>query len=845
MFLKLPWLGPAAGLILGIALCDRFGPLVPLLIGAALVLLTSALRRPSGDVFRFWGWLGLGIVSWWIEQTPLHPSDLRLAVWNDPLEATVRGTVVGMPVVRSETRRGRLQVRSRIELRVAAMDPGHEGWRPVSGRIWVQIQGALPEGVHPGREVEVDGLLARPAVAGSDGLFDLRQHLRRSGIHFILEARPDTGWRMDSGEDGSIPWAVRFVRWGQGVLSEGIPPGSTTELLWAMALGWRSGLDREMTEVFARSGTLHVFAISGLHVALIAATLVTLLRVVRVDRRILACGAVPLLWFYSMATGGSSSALRSAVMTTVVMGGWILRRPGSGPNSLCLAVVCLVVLDPGQVFDAGFQLSVSAVAGLMAADFLWAKGSWLEPWLRGDPFLPRELQPRWRLWLRPLVLAVAHGFLLSLMALLASLPFTIHHFHRVSLVGPLANLVVIPISSLVLVACVASLLTHPLSSWLAALFNAGAWLWMEILVGLSRWFAGWPGACWSVAEPPLLVWVLLAGAGASILGSSTSTRDGGPWWIRKRSWIATVCVLGALALAMGGSPSIRIQVLPGGMVVVDAPGGSDDWVFNAGSDPTGGRLGIEWLRSRGWNRLPRLGILRADAGHAGGATLLFEEFRTGELWIGEPRQRSPYFRRMLDEARRRAIPVRQADAGRNWGGWEVLSPGVGSQWSTAADNAVVLAGTLGGVRVVLLPDLGPAAREDLWRRWPAQLDRPDLLITEVSRPNREAWERMVQRIGPQEVVVDEPGSDRTGRSPGHGRTLERSIRVHPVGEVGVIRVDRGRVEIEPRVRDRWGLPVDGDPGKSPGGGSRAHSSRDRARRNRRMSSMRADTMAAT
>ena len=817
MFLKLPWLGPAMGLVLGVATCDGYGPVVSNIIGLPLLLLALIRSGPFRELSRCWGWMALGSLLWWIEQTPLHPSDLRLEVWSDPLEATVRGTVVGMPVVRSELRRGRLQERSRIEIRVAEIDPEGHGWRPVFGSIWIQAAGRMPEGVQPGREIEVHGLLERPPPAVASGVFDLRRYLRRNGIHFILEAGPSSGWRIPDAGSGSGSWAVRFVHWGQVALSQGIPADASTGLLWAMALGWRSGLTRELTEVFARSGTLHVFAISGLHVALIAAALVTLLRLVRMDRRLVGCGAVPLLWFYAVATGGTSSALRSAVMTTVLMGGWVLRRPGSGPNSLAMAVVGIVVLDPGQVFDAGFQLLVSAVAGLMVGEVLWSGGSWLEPWLGGDPFLPVELQPRWRRWLSPGVRSIVHGLLLSLAALVVSLPFTIHHFHRVSLVGPVANVAVIPISSLILVACVASMLVHPVWPGLSGLFNAGAWVWMEIMVGLSRGFAGLPGACVSVAEPPMPFWLLLGVAGVALWGMMGTSAGRWAAEIRCRLAIAGCGVALAGLVLVVRTPSTRIDVLRGGMIVIDAPGQSGDWVMNAGSDPTGGRLLVEWLRSRGWNRLPRLAILRADAAHAGGSSLLLEGFSPSEIWTGDTRQRSPHFRGMLEAARRRGVHPRQADWAGMWEGWEVLSPPSQAKWTTAADNAVALAGRVGSVRVVILPDLGPGAREDLWRRWPSGLDAPDLLITEVSRPNRKAWERLVGRIRPGQVVVEDSGAERPGRISRPWWRLDPCIRVHRVGEVDSIEVCQDRVEIRPRSRDPWELPVDGAPHAVPAG----------------------------
>jgi competence protein ComEC len=115
-----------------------------------------------------------------------------------------------------------------------------------------------------------------------------------------------------------------------------------------MTLGWRTALTEDVSRSFVESGTMHVFAISGLHIALLAGVMVAMLRLCRVDRSIAGGVVVPALWFYVAATGWQPSAVRSAVMTTVVVGSWMLRRPGDGLNSLALAAVIILVADPGQ-----------------------------------------------------------------------------------------------------------------------------------------------------------------------------------------------------------------------------------------------------------------------------------------------------------------------------------------------------------------------------------------------------------------------------------------------------------------------------------------------------------------
>src|SRR6185312_5587192 len=115
---------------------------------------------------------------------------------------------------------------------------------------------------------------------------------------------------------------------------------------------------------FIRTGTMHIFAISGLHVALIAAILVQLLRFFQIPRG--ACGLViiPLIWFYTGATGWQPSAIRSTIMSSMVVLGWSLKRPSNLLNSLLASAVIILIWQPEQLFQASFQLSFFVVLSM-------------------------------------------------------------------------------------------------------------------------------------------------------------------------------------------------------------------------------------------------------------------------------------------------------------------------------------------------------------------------------------------------------------------------------------------------------------------------------------------------
>src|SRR5262249_9984449 len=127
---------------------------------------------------------------------------------------------------------------------------------------------------------------------------------------------------------------------------------------------------------------MHIFAISGLHIALIAGILVSLLRVLQVPRAWCGAAVIPLIWFYTAATGWQSSAIRSTVMMSIVIAGWSLERPSDLINSLAAAALVILVWDPQQLFQAGFQLSFFVV--LSIALFVPPLEQFIQRWLQPD-----------------------------------------------------------------------------------------------------------------------------------------------------------------------------------------------------------------------------------------------------------------------------------------------------------------------------------------------------------------------------------------------------------------------------------------------------------------------------
>ena len=199
----------------------------------------------------------------------------------------------------------------------------------------------------------------RPAAAAAGrGLFDYRDYLQTRGIYYQLKTESTNDWQLREPVLTTTPLTDRFLNWSKRTLALGLPvEDEPLRLLWAMTLGWRTAFTGDISEPFLRAGTMHMFAIDGLRIALLAGMIVTLLRVLRLSRAWCGMIAIPTIWFYTAATGWEPSAIRASVMMTIVLGGWALKRPGDLFNSLAAAAFIILLAEPRQLFEASFQLS--------------------------------------------------------------------------------------------------------------------------------------------------------------------------------------------------------------------------------------------------------------------------------------------------------------------------------------------------------------------------------------------------------------------------------------------------------------------------------------------------------
>ncbi|MDR1191286.1 MAG: ComEC/Rec2 family competence protein [Verrucomicrobiales bacterium] len=375
---------------------------------------------------------------------------------------------------------------------LAARDDGAPA--RVNGRLRVVVRepGALT--VAYGDELRVAGYLQPIAPASEPGEFDAREYYRVRGVFHEFIADPALTVKLANGGGNYLQhWAFQLRRHMRGTLRVGLENSpETTALLAGILFGDKGAVPEDIKEKFRVTGTQHIFAVSGLHVATVLAVLMVTLELAGVTRWRWAWLVLPALLVFCLATGMRPSAFRAFVMIALIVGGWLLLRPANVFNLLGAAALALLAWDPRQILDPGFQLSFCVVLGMaLGSGFLYRM---FYAKLQPDPWIPRRLLSPLRVTVDQGCRAVCALAATSVMAWLASEPILLWHMQLIAPVTPLANMVVVPLAGLVVTVAALSVMAGWACQWLPLLFNQVNWLVLKVMVFAAGFFAQLPAS---------------------------------------------------------------------------------------------------------------------------------------------------------------------------------------------------------------------------------------------------------------------------------------------------------------------------------------------------------------
>jgi competence protein ComEC len=602
------------------------------------------------------------------------------------------------------------------------------------------------------------------------------------------------------GPPRSIPPWRRFVRlryrWQRYVMRDG-PPRVVSEraaFYLALLLGQRRMIPRDNYEKFAQTGVAHLLAISGLHLGIIVGLFFggwfILLRRFPVLTN---AGLAPVLALlltippvtgYALLSGGSIPTLRALIMFLSLAAALALARGRDLPSALALAALVILLIQPWAVTEVSFQLSFSAVAGIVL---------WSLPLYR---LLFPEPMDRDRSWTgaRRLGRAAWGSACVSLAATLATLPWIAWHFHRLSFISLPANLIVVPLVAMIALPLgLLALAVMPLSGLAAGwLVNAGGWF-ISLAVVVNTWLAGLPGAWTWIIRPTgfefFVFWI-----GAACLAS-----------VRRRKWarvgLAVVVVvfladaawwaiaprfdrrLEVTVLDVGQGSAVALRRPDGRWVLIDG-GGFHHWRFD-----TGRNLVAPFLWSARTGKVAVIINSHPDVDHFGGLTFMAENFKPDEVWINGQDGGSlawEFFVRAVQKSGARLRTRDKIPDRLRWGpvrveilhppkGWQAQARPRGRSISSSRinRNSFVIRLTYGRVSLVFPGDVTPAVERRLSRR-PEDL-RAQFLLGVHHGSRRSNTLALLRKIRPKLVVFSAGFMNRYGHP--HPQALGRARAV--------------------------------------------------------------------
>lgn len=334
--------------------------------------------------------------------------------------------------------------------------------------------------------------LQRVKNAGNPGSFNYQRYSLFQGLtHQVYLTAQDYMVLPGTSKSRFRQFLYNSRSWVIATLRKFIPGEKEQGLAEALLIGYKDDLDKNLVQSYSNTGVVHIIAISGLHLGLIYWMLLTLTRPMKNITRLrwtrfllIVAG----LWLFSLLAGAGPSVLRSALMFSLIALGEVALRKTNIINTLAFSAFVLLCLNPFLLWDVGFQLSYAAVLSIVL--FFQPVYGWLL-------FQNKALDFVWKLTA------------VTLAAQVLTMPLSIYYFHQVPLLFPLANLIAVPLSSLILM----GLLLLCGIGFLPAVAGFAGKILQEMIFFLNRYiegldqfpFATWKGLSITVTQTFLLL----------------------------------------------------------------------------------------------------------------------------------------------------------------------------------------------------------------------------------------------------------------------------------------------------------------------------------------------------
>jgi len=648
---------------------------------------------------------------------------------------------------------------------------------PLRGGVQVRWTGSAAP-LFADDRVRVRGELTAALGRANFGIDDVEDYLRRNHVHSAMTVRGSGNVvRLGSGRwwrPGH--WASR-LRAAEAERLRKVIPERAWPFVLAVWLGERTEIGEAEYRSFVETGTAHVLAVSGVHTAIIYASVWSGLSVLIRRRSVRAAVTMGAVLLFALVAGAHVSSLRAAAMIALYVLADLFDREPDAPTALSVAAILLTLANPDNLLDRGFLLSFTSVASIL----LFTRPL-------GEVF-------------RAIPVGLRSGLVTPLAVQILPWPLAAHFFHVLPWAAPLANLVVVPLLTVVL--------------WLSFMTTVGAFLWsgLGLVFGHAVAPAVWaihavvdavaraPRSHHFVVSPTALA--MAAFWAASFAGLRAVEPD-----VLRRRWQAAVLAILLAVLAYGtwrpmaAEPEVAfLDVGQGDACFIRTPAGRT-LLIDAGDSTEhvdmGARVVAPFLWAHHVDQLDCLILTHPDTDHIGGMPYIVDHFSVGELILGPRDTGNAAEARLIASCARREIPVRRVAAGGRLEiegcRVEVLHPPI--DWpatSTLNDTSLVIRIAWPGFDGLFTGDIEAAAETSMIPRL-----TPTRVLKAPHHGSRTSSTReFLDAVRPEVVVVSTGGDVRKGGDPAVLKRYEdlgaTVYRTDVAGGISVTSDDHGRL----------------------------------------------------